>query len=83
MLLVHILCGLDPSYGVNAEKLKSATMVIRGQIQPAERQEILDEMYRVRKEEEKFLEGITGKLEVLIFLFFTAQAHRVQMAKCL
>ncbi|KAJ5083019.1 hypothetical protein N7532_012062 [Penicillium argentinense] len=66
-LLVHILCELRTSYGITAQRLKAADQPIRRQILPVERLEILDEVYQVREEEEKFLEGITdGKTMVSI-----------------
>ncbi|KAJ5464912.1 uncharacterized protein N7458_000598 [Penicillium daleae] len=56
-LLVHILCQLQTSHGITARRLKEADQSIRRQISPANRLEILDEIYQVREEEEKFLEG--------------------------
>ncbi|KAJ5216244.1 uncharacterized protein N7498_002651 [Penicillium cinerascens] len=64
-LLVHILCELRTSYGISARRLKEADEPIRCQISPPERLQILDELYQVREEEEKFLEGITGTCAVL------------------
>ncbi|KAJ5379742.1 uncharacterized protein N7496_002170 [Penicillium cataractarum] len=66
-LLVHILCELRTSHGVTARRLKEADQPIRRQISPTERLQILDEVYRVREEEEKFQEGVTdGKALVSI-----------------
>ncbi|KAF3389426.1 Uncharacterized protein F1880_004497 [Penicillium rolfsii] len=66
-LLVHILCELRTSHGVTARRLKEADQPIRRQISPTERLQILDEVYRVREEEEKFQEGVTdGKTLVSI-----------------
>ncbi|KAJ5743785.1 hypothetical protein N7533_008655 [Penicillium manginii] len=66
-LLVHILCELRTTYGITARKLKASDQPIRRQILPAERLEILDEVYQVREEEEKLLDGVTdGKAMVSI-----------------
>lgn len=59
-LLVHILWKLRTSHGITARKLKAADQPIRRQILPVERLAILDEVYQVREEEEKFLDGVTG-----------------------
>ncbi|KAJ5600988.1 hypothetical protein N7450_002055, partial [Penicillium hetheringtonii] len=56
-LLVHILCELQTSHGITARRLKEADQTIRRQISPANRLEILDEIYQVREEEEKLLVG--------------------------
>lgn len=61
-LLVHILCELRTSYGITARKLKASDQPIRRQILPAERLDILDEIYQVREEEEKFLDQVTGMI---------------------
>ncbi|KAJ5814560.1 hypothetical protein N7474_006337 [Penicillium riverlandense] len=58
-LLIYILRDLRTSHGISARKLREADQPIRRQISPIERLEILDELYRVRHEEEKFLEGKT------------------------
>jgi len=51
---------LRTSHGITARKLKAADQPIRRQILPVERLAILDEVYQVREEEEKFLDGVTG-----------------------
>ncbi|KAL4932017.1 DUF2841 domain-containing protein [Aspergillus undulatus] len=56
-LLVHILCELRESHAITVEKLKEADQSIRRQIMPVERLQVLDEIYRVRKEEERYLDG--------------------------
>ncbi|OQE23481.1 hypothetical protein PENFLA_c011G08967 [Penicillium flavigenum] len=56
-LLIHILCELRTSRRITARKLREADQAIRRHIFPAERLCILDEIYRVRREEENFLEG--------------------------
>ena len=60
-LLVHILCGLRTSHGITARKLKDAGRSVKQLISPPGRVQTLDELYFVRKEEELFLEGITGE----------------------
>lgn len=59
-LLVHILTELRTSHGITAQRLREADQTIRRQISPVERLQILDEVYRVREEEEKFLDGESG-----------------------
>ncbi|KAJ5283358.1 hypothetical protein N7505_001338 [Penicillium chrysogenum] len=56
-LLIHILCELRASYCISAKKLREADQQIRRHIFPAARLLTLDEIYRVRREEEDFLEG--------------------------
>ncbi|KKK19509.1 hypothetical protein ARAM_003486 [Aspergillus rambellii] len=58
-LLVHILCELRESHAICVEKLKEADQSIRRQISPVERLQVLDEIYRVREEEESYLDGRT------------------------
>ncbi|KAJ6000910.1 hypothetical protein N7481_001319 [Penicillium waksmanii] len=60
-LLLHILCDLRCSHGITSQKLKNAEQTVRSQIIPVERLELLDELYRVRGEEEKFLDGLLDK----------------------
>ncbi|KAJ5325122.1 uncharacterized protein N7506_008224, partial [Penicillium brevicompactum] len=60
-LLVHILCDLRCSHGITSQKLKDAEQSVRSQIIPVGRLESLEELYRVRGEEEKFLEGLLGR----------------------
>jgi len=60
-LLVHILCDLRCSHGITSRKLKNAEQSVRSHILPVERLELLDELYRVRGEEEMFLEGELGR----------------------
>jgi hypothetical protein len=50
-LLTHILCDLDSSYGVTAPRLREADQTFRAQI-PQTGWPLLDELYRVREEEE-------------------------------
>jgi hypothetical protein len=59
-LLVHILCELRDRHGVTAEKLREAGQDVRRQISPANRLEVLDEIYFVRQMEEQFLDGKIG-----------------------
>ncbi|KAJ5917816.1 hypothetical protein N7454_010191 [Penicillium verhagenii] len=56
-LLVHILCELKDSHGVTAEKLRDAGQDVRRQITPANRIQVLDEIYFVRQMEERYLDG--------------------------
>ncbi|KAJ5117564.1 hypothetical protein N7448_011196 [Penicillium atrosanguineum] len=58
-LLVHILCELRISHGITAQKLKDAGQHIRQFVSPIERLQLLDELYRVKEEEERFLDGVT------------------------
>ncbi|KAJ5087294.1 hypothetical protein N7456_010910 [Penicillium angulare] len=60
-LLIHLLCELRTSHGITAQRLKEADQPIRRQIVPAERLQIMDEVYEVRGEEEKFIDGKTEK----------------------
>lgn len=60
-LLVHILCELRESHAICVEKLKEADQSVRRQIAPVERIPVLDEIYHVREEEERYLDGRTGK----------------------
>jgi len=61
-LLVYLLCELRTTYGITARRLREADQPIRRQITPVERLQMMDELYEVREEEEKFLDGTTGKL---------------------
>lgn len=60
-LLVHILCELKDSHGVTADKLREAGQDVRRQITPANRLQVLDEIYFVRQMEEQFLNGEIGR----------------------
>ena len=51
-LLVHILCELRASHGITAQKLKDAGRPIQQSILPPERLQLLDELYRVREDED-------------------------------
>lgn len=59
-LLVHILCELKDSHGVTTDKLRDAGQDVRRQITPANRLQVLDEIYFVRQMEEQFLDGEIG-----------------------
>ncbi|KAJ5769728.1 uncharacterized protein N7511_001779, partial [Penicillium nucicola] len=52
-LLVHILCELRTSHRITAQKLKDAGQPIQQHISPIERLQLLDEIYRVKEEEEE------------------------------
>ncbi|OGE46482.1 hypothetical protein PENARI_c232G09956, partial [Penicillium arizonense] len=56
-LLIHILCELRASHGVTARRLRAADEIIRRQICPTDRINLLDELYYVRENEEKLLDG--------------------------
>ncbi|KAJ5998482.1 hypothetical protein N7451_006292 [Penicillium sp. IBT 35674x] len=56
-LLVSIICDLRSSHQITAKKLRYADEAIRRQVTPPEQLQILDEIYRVREEEEKYLDG--------------------------
>lgn len=56
-LLIHILRELRESHGITAEKLREAGQDVRRQITPAERLNVLDEIYNVREAEERYLRG--------------------------
>jgi hypothetical protein len=60
-LLVHILCELRDSHAICVKKLREADQSIRRQFSPPECLEVLDEIYRVRGEEESYLDGKIGK----------------------
>jgi hypothetical protein len=59
-LLVHIIREMHFSHRVTVSSLEAADRPIRHQIS-REKLQILDELYHVRREEEKFLDGITGR----------------------
>ncbi|KAJ5979877.1 hypothetical protein N7481_007175 [Penicillium waksmanii] len=64
---VHILCELRTSHGISVAKLREADQQVRHQINPSERLHILDELYRVRQQEEEFLDGHNGWLYDIFF----------------
>ncbi|OOG00580.1 hypothetical protein ASPCADRAFT_511544 [Aspergillus carbonarius ITEM 5010] len=64
-LLVHILCELRESHSICVEKLKEADQSVRRQIAPVERIPVLDEIYHVREEEERYLDGRTDGSAVI------------------
>ncbi|KAJ5982346.1 hypothetical protein N7451_012446, partial [Penicillium sp. IBT 35674x] len=61
-LLLHILCELHTSHGITARKLRDAEQHLRRGIFPIDRLQLLDELYSVREQEEKFIDGINGAL---------------------
>ncbi|KAI2730144.1 hypothetical protein CBS147332_1996 [Penicillium roqueforti] len=65
-LLVYMLCEMRESHGITTARLKQCDQPIRRQILPVERLQILDEAYRVREEEERFLDGISEGKQVCI-----------------
>ncbi|KAL4915964.1 hypothetical protein BDW62DRAFT_111787 [Aspergillus aurantiobrunneus] len=58
-LLIRILCELRESHSICVEKLKEADQSIRRQISPVDRLQVLDEIYQVREEEERYLNGLS------------------------
>ncbi|KAJ5903908.1 hypothetical protein N7504_006291 [Penicillium tannophilum] len=64
-LLVSIVCDLRNSHNITSKRLREADRAIRCRIVPPTRLQILDEIYRVREEEEKFLDGRLGKLPLI------------------
>ncbi|KAL4878761.1 hypothetical protein BJY04DRAFT_107296 [Aspergillus karnatakaensis] len=64
-LLVHILCELRESHGMSVERLRDADDPIRRQISPKKHLQILNEIYRVREEEERYLAGDPEVQEVV------------------
>lgn len=52
-LLVHILRELRSSHGITVKKLEEADRPIRYKMQPQSRLQFLDELYRVREQEER------------------------------
>ncbi|KAJ5477618.1 hypothetical protein N7530_003127 [Penicillium desertorum] len=65
-LLVHMLCEMRETHGITTARLKQSDQPIRRQILPVERLQILDEAYRVREEEENYLDGISDGKRVSI-----------------
>lgn len=66
-LLIHILRGLGKSRGVTVDQLEDAGRGIRRRIKPVERLEILSEIYRVRRVEEQYENGLIGLLTLPSF----------------
>ncbi|KAL6232179.1 hypothetical protein BDW75DRAFT_243225 [Aspergillus navahoensis] len=76
LLLIHILCELRESHAICVEKLREADQAIRRQISPVERLQILDEIYRVRGEEERYLDGRSDPQAVV----YVSRIHLPDMA---
>ncbi|KAF7165279.1 hypothetical protein CNMCM5623_009501 [Aspergillus felis] len=70
-LLVHILCELRECRGITVAKLREADQSIRRQISPPDRLEVLDEIYRVREEEESYLDDHLDEQAVV----YISRAH--------
>ncbi|KAL4998421.1 hypothetical protein BDV10DRAFT_185244 [Aspergillus recurvatus] len=75
-LLIHILCELRESHAICVEKLREADQAIRRQISPVERLQVLDEIYRVRGEEERYLDGRSDPQAVV----YVSRVHLPDMA---
>ncbi|KAL2374731.1 hypothetical protein RJZ57_000760 [Blastomyces gilchristii] len=56
-LLIHIFRNLRKSHGITARKLKAAGEEAQKQCRPTEKASVLDEIYRVREEEERYERG--------------------------
>lgn len=69
-----MLCEMRETHGITTARLKQCDQPIRRQILPVERLQILDEAYRVREEEENFIDGISGTY-LLAFSFKLSNAH--------
>ncbi|KAL4953874.1 hypothetical protein BDW69DRAFT_164360 [Aspergillus filifer] len=67
-LLVHILCELRKSHAIDVQKLKEADQSICRQIAPVERLQVLDEIYRVRGEEERYLDGGSTDTQAVVYV---------------
>ncbi|KAL1970407.1 hypothetical protein VTN77DRAFT_5568 [Rasamsonia byssochlamydoides] len=71
-LLIHILRSLQAAEGkksrnVTVDLLEDATRSVRRRVKPVERLEILNEIFRVRRAEERYEKGeIDGSTEVLV-----------------
>lgn len=65
-LLVYMLCEMRETHGITVARLRKCDQPIRRQILPVERLQILDEAYRVREEEENFIDGISDGRSVSI-----------------
>lgn len=59
-LLIHIFRNLSKSHGITARKLKAAGEEAQKQCRLPEKASILDEIYRVREEEERYERGEIG-----------------------
>ncbi|KAK2732845.1 hypothetical protein FQN57_002457 [Myotisia sp. PD_48] len=59
-LLIHILRNLAKSHGITADKLEEAGQEAKRKIEPQQRLEILDEIYRIRRVEESYEQGEIG-----------------------
>ncbi|GFF90509.1 hypothetical protein IFM47457_08512 [Aspergillus lentulus] len=70
-LLVHILCELRDSRGITVAKLREADQSIRRQVSPPDRLGVLDEIYRVREEEESYLDNRLDEQAVV----YISRAH--------
>jgi Protein of unknown function (DUF2841) len=75
-LLVHIIRNLG-KYGITSDKLKEVAYDIKRQIDHPEGMEILDEIFRVRKLEERLERQEVGRCEEVVkALLLTLMAIR-------
>ncbi|KAJ9293614.1 hypothetical protein DTO271G3_7693 [Paecilomyces variotii] len=66
-LLIHLLRGLDKRRGITVDQLEDAGRSIRRRIKPADRLDVLAEVYRVRRVEERYENGeIDGNTEIYV-----------------
>jgi Protein of unknown function (DUF2841) len=77
-LLVHIVQRLLPM-GITADKLQEAANDIRRHIKPRERATILDEVFRVRRLEERYERDEVGKSKQIPIYYLLNGANINQM----
>lgn len=66
-LLVHITCKLG-SYGITSDKLKQVARDIERKLPDPKRAEVIYEILRVRKMQERFEGGEVGKFSILTMI---------------
>lgn len=67
-LLIHIVRELHTSHGITVETLKVADRPIRDQIRPKSRLRFLEEIYDIRRAEERLLSRQTGNVLLTLFI---------------
>ena len=68
-LLIHIVRELHTSHGITVETLKVADRPIRDQIRPKSRLRFLEEIYDIRRAEERLLSRQTGNVLLTLLSF--------------
>lgn len=58
---MHILSELYESHGITVNKLQAAIQSLRPDVSPPKRLRFLDEMFKVREMEERYLNGEIGR----------------------